>query len=137
MVCPYCHKDTKVSNSRPHKAGFSVWRRRRCQDCQIAFTTLEQILIESTISSKDFEGSLKPLRRQDIYINVFNALGSLKSVSEEAEQLTLTCINKLLNEKTAVLDQNLIERHIFETLSAYQNLAGQRYLLNELKRTQI
>ncbi len=137
MVCPHCHENTKVTNSRTHKNGFSVWRRRHCQSCQSTFTTLEQISIESTIAFKTADGSLKPLNRQRIYISVLNALGGSKTVSETAEQLTLTCINKILNEKTDRLKQQTVEKHIFETLEAYESLAGQRYLLNELKQTKL
>ena len=137
MVCPYCHQVTKVGNSRRRRAGFSVWRRRCCHTCKISFTTTENILIESVIVFKDAQGALKPIRRSDIHISIFNALGGLKSASKDAEALTLTCLDKLLNEKQAVLPITTLEKHIFETLQAVDPLAGQRYLLNELQRTQL
>lgn len=80
---------------------------------------------------------MKPLSQASIYVSVLKALGGSKTVSETANQLTLTCINKILNEQASPLEQITIEKHLFETLKAYDNLAGQRYLLNELKRTKL
>ena len=137
MVCPICGGNAEVSNSRKRRGGFSVWRRRRCRSCSNAFTTIEQIATESVIAFKAVGGDLRPLRRSDVYVSVFKALGGLRTASLTAEQLTLTCFDKILGERTAVLEQRTIEKHIFETLSAYQDLAGQRYLLNELGRTAV
>ena len=94
-------------------------------------------MIESVIAFKDAQGALKHIRRSDIHISIFNALGGLKSASKDAEALTLTCLDKLLNEKQAVLPLTTLEKHIFETLRVVDPLAGQRYLLNELKRTRL
>ena len=137
MVCLYCYQKTRVANSRVAAAGYSIWRRRYCSNCQTAFTTSEQIVLESVIAFKTADGILKALRREDIYISVFNALGGLKSLSEAAEHLTRTCINKLLQQGQSVLDQQQVEKIVFETLNAYQTVAGQRYLLNEIGRTQL
>lgn len=43
MICIYCfNKNTKVTNSRPHKkASGGVWRRRQCPSCAAIFSTLE------------------------------------------------------------------------------------------------
>lgn len=137
MVCPICGENAEVSNSRKRRSGFSVWRRRRCQGCSNVFTTVEQIATESVAAFKAAEGGLKPLRRSEVYVSVFKALGGLETAASTAEQLTLTCLDKILGERTAVLEQRTIEKHIFETLSAYRSLAGQRYLLNELGREAI
>lgn len=137
MVCPVCHGETQVSNSRVRGGGFAVWRRRRCRSCLDSFTTLEQILTESAVAFKAADGSLKPLDRQSIYLNVLNALNDAKTPLKAAEYLTATCIEKILSEKTATLEQKTIEKRIFETLNAFDPLASQRYLLNELKRTEI
>lgn len=43
MFCINCfHEDTKVSNSRPHKKQPTIWRRRRCSNCDTVFTTYER-----------------------------------------------------------------------------------------------
>jgi transcriptional repressor NrdR len=46
MRCPFCHKvETKVIDSRNLEGGFSIRRRRRCEDCQRRFTTYEHLEI--------------------------------------------------------------------------------------------
>lgn len=42
MICPFClHKKTDIYNSRSTNKGSTVWRRRRCLQCQNVFTTQE------------------------------------------------------------------------------------------------
>ncbi len=137
MVCPYCHQNTQVRNSRPQRAGFSVWRRRHCEKCRITFTTSEQMTLESVIALNTADGSLNPLRYADIYVSCFKALNGLKDASEIAERLTQTILEKLFKERQAIVEQALLEKYIFETLSAYHALAGQTYLINELRRSHL
>ena len=136
MVCPYCLQTTKVTNSRRRKPGFSTWRRRYCQQCRLAFSTLEQPLIDSLIVVKGADGTLKPLRYSDTYVRVFKALGGLETASEAAVHLTKTCLDKALALKQPVIAASLLERICFETLKAYQATAGQRYLLEVLNQTE-
>lgn len=43
MFCINCfHKNTAVANSRPHKKQPQIWRRRKCANCGIVFTTYER-----------------------------------------------------------------------------------------------
>lgn len=44
MKCPYCDsEDTKVIDSRSYSDGYSIKRRRACNDCTKRFTTYERI----------------------------------------------------------------------------------------------
>lgn len=44
MNCPFCHKPvTSVTNSRPTRENFQIWRRRQCQSCKAIFTTHEVV----------------------------------------------------------------------------------------------
>ena len=137
MVCPYCHQETRVNNSRPQGKGFSVWRRRHCSDCKITFTTGEHIMLESVIALKAPDGSLSPLRRSDIYLSCHRAVKELKDASELADRLSQTIVDKLFGEGAAVIEQGTLENHIFSTLNTYEPLAGQAYLINELRRADI
>lgn len=43
MFCINCfHKNTSVTNSRPHKKQPLIWRRRTCKNCGTTFTTYER-----------------------------------------------------------------------------------------------
>lgn len=44
MKCPYCDsEDTKVIDSRSYSDGYSIKRRRACNDCTKRFTTYERV----------------------------------------------------------------------------------------------
>ena len=44
MKCPFCgHIGDKVVDSREHKSGASIRRRRECLDCSRRFTSYERI----------------------------------------------------------------------------------------------
>lgn len=44
MICPKCHSyQTLVIDSREHKNGYAIRRRRECQRCGHRFTTFETI----------------------------------------------------------------------------------------------
>lgn len=44
MVCPKCHSEkNRIYNSRPTKRTNQTWRRRRCSQCNFAFSTREYI----------------------------------------------------------------------------------------------
>ena len=130
MVCPFCSQTTRVTNSRPRQNSLSVWRRRFCQKCQQAFSTTETINTESLIALKDEYGILKSLNYEDIYISVFQALGGLKEASETAKHLTLSCLNKVFKQQKPLLSEKELQTIIFETLTAFQKEAGQRYQLS-------
>ena len=134
MVCPYCRQKTGVSNSRRQGAGFAVWRRRRCQGCRAIFSTSERVLPESIVVLKATDGSLSPLRRSDIYVSCFKALEGLEDASEKAERLSQTVLDKLFKGGQSVVEQSLLEKTIFETLRAGETLAGQSYLIHQLRR---
>ncbi len=44
MKCPYCDSEnTKVIDSRAYSEGYSIKRRRACNDCKKRFTTYEKV----------------------------------------------------------------------------------------------
>ena len=130
MVCPYCQLYTQIKNSRPRKSGLSVWRRRFCPNCRILFTTTETIVVESILKIKDSEGDLHTLSYSDIYVDVFKALGGLKQHIEASDYLSMVCYDKLLKLAQPIFKKTEFEKLIFDTLNAYNKLAGQRYLIN-------
>ncbi len=49
MLCINCfHNGTRVANSRQHKNNPTVWRRRRCLDCNTVWTTYERADLDDT-----------------------------------------------------------------------------------------
>lgn len=132
MVCVYCKQPTKVTNTRPRRTGWSIWRRRWCQKCQLSFTTLENMSVASAIAIKSPQGHLQPANYSQIFISLYKALGNTQKDIEEAEYLTLNVIDKLFKQQQAILTTSFVKQQIFETLNSYQTKAGQRYLLEEM-----
>lgn len=66
MRCPFCDSnETKVVDSRLLKEGFSIRRRRRCEQCTKRFTTYETIEISMPVVVK-MDGRREPYRREKI-----------------------------------------------------------------------
>lgn len=54
MQCPKCGvKDTRVIDSRVHRDGYAIRRRRVCQSCDFRFSTTEEIVREGLIVLKN------------------------------------------------------------------------------------
>lgn len=69
MKCPFCNNsETKVIDSRLLKEGFSVRRRRKCEDevCTRRFTTYESIEIQMPAVVK-LDGRREAYRREKIF----------------------------------------------------------------------
>lgn len=66
MHCPFCDSgDTKVVDSRLLKEGFSIRRRRKCDQCTKRFTTYETIEISMPMVVK-LDGRREPFKRDKI-----------------------------------------------------------------------
>lgn len=54
MICPICHADTKVIDSRSVDDNMIIRRRRECLDCQFRFSTHEHIqLLDIQVIKRD------------------------------------------------------------------------------------
>lgn len=54
MQCPKCSaKDTRVVDSRVHRNGLAIRRRRMCQICDFRFSTTEEIVREGLVVIKN------------------------------------------------------------------------------------
>lgn len=75
MICPFCHQDTSVYNSRLTSQQQQVWRRRRCKACLRVFTTKERIDWTGAISvtSGDEGSDSAPYSRDRLQLSVATA----------------------------------------------------------------
>lgn len=73
MECPYCHKPlTFVTNSRATRNNSQIWRRRRCSNCKIVFTTHEIIDLSHIVVVKK-SGISERFSRVKLYSGVYGA----------------------------------------------------------------
>jgi transcriptional repressor NrdR len=95
MVCPYCHHDTSVENSRLQKRSNQVWRRRQCKACKAVFTTHEAIDLSSTLLVHR-SGSTQPFIADLLFTDILLALQDRKDCYLAARETTHTTIKILL-----------------------------------------
>jgi transcriptional repressor NrdR len=74
MRCPVCsHEETRVVDSRVAGDGFSIRRRRECEECVHRFSTVEEVqLLDVSVVKRD--GSTEPYRREKMVRGLNRAL---------------------------------------------------------------
>jgi transcriptional regulator NrdR family protein len=97
MVCIYCFADTGVVNSRLQKRHNSVWRRRKCSQCQATFTTHEVVQYADIWRVRTRDG-LKPFNRDLLLISLHDSLKHRPDGLADAGALTQTIINNLRHD---------------------------------------
>ena len=128
MVCIYCGASTSVTNSRLQSKLNRVWRRRRCNECNSIFTTLEAIDEQKSIMVLDNE-SLTPFSLDKLFISIYESCRHQDSAANNARALTDTVLGKVL--KTARLNPTItkqdIQRATYKTLQRFDNAAAVHY----------
>jgi len=97
MKCPYCQEsETKVVDSRLLKEGFSVRRRRKCDQCEKRFTTYETVEISMPNIVK-LDGRRESYNREKILGGVEKACQKRPISTEQIERIVEN-IEKRLRE---------------------------------------
>lgn len=52
-ICPYCHANSYVINSRTNDNGV-IFRRRRCENCRETWSTVEIVIEEAWADARDW-----------------------------------------------------------------------------------
>lgn len=128
MVCPYCKKDSHVTNSRLQKRSNSVWRRRACGSCGAIWTSLERIEY-ATIWRVRKDGHLLEFRPETLLISLYEALKHKKTADIDAKYIYDTVIAKLAAKNTPELPAELITRTAHDILRRYDKVAASLYLV--------
>jgi transcriptional repressor NrdR len=126
MVCPYCKKDSQVTNSRHQKRSNSVWRRRKCLGCGAIWTSLERPDY-ATVWLVRKGKHLTDFRAETLLISLYEALKHRKSADIDAKYICDTVIAKLNNKKLAELPVELITHTSYDILRRYDKVAAGLY----------
>lgn len=127
MVCLYCDTKLVVINSRPQKRTNSVWRRRSCPGCNIAFTSLEEIDPASTLVIKDSSGRLQPFSRDKLFLSVYKSCRHRMDPVEDARALTATIVARLGDRKSPELTRRQVIKTVAKVLGRFDSLAAMQY----------
>lgn len=124
MVCIYCGKNTKVTNSRPQLRSNTIWRRRHCSACRAVFTTVEQSDLEKSLAVQSPDG-LAPFLRDKLFISVYESLKHKKTALSDATALTDTITSRLLKHvNNGTIQKTAITSVAVEVLSRFDKTAA-------------
>ena len=130
MVCIYCGKDTKVTNSRSGARLPSTWRRHECLTCVAQFSSLElPDFAKSFVVSKSAQ-KLVPFQRDVIFIDVYESLKHRDDAVDAASALTQTILGKLMRQrqaKSSRIEPSEIASTIHDTLKRFDRYAATNY----------
>ncbi len=130
MVCPFCLSNkTEVYNSRRTKKINSVWRRRRCQQCDREFTTEEQVRPD-TIMRVGIKGLPRalPYSRTKLLLAIYKACDHRKQAATASEYVLGTIEQKLYriasDQEQVITKDNIIQT----TLAVLKNYDAAAYI---------
>ncbi len=127
MRCPKCGSlEDKVIDSRLSKDGASIRRRRECLDCEIRYTTYEEIeRIEMRAIKRD--GRHEPFDRHKITTSVVKACEKRPVGMDQIEQAVENVIQELEAEQKREIPTRTIGAKVMEKLHEIDPIAYVRY----------
>lgn len=129
MVCIYCHSDLQVINSRPQRSKNTIWRRRRCKQCQTVFTSIETLDLSNSLRVKTPDG-LEPFIIEKLITSLYESLKHSQGASENAKAIADTVCHHVLsdNSQLPVIEVQRLIAITGQTLQAFNEVAGLHYL---------
>ncbi|MFZ2014909.1 MAG: transcriptional regulator NrdR [Nocardioides sp.] len=124
MHCPYCrHTDTKVLDSRVSEDGTAIRRRRRCENCEKRFTTVE--LMQLTVVKRS--GATEPFSREKAISGVRKACKGRPVSEDDLAFLGQTVEDALRSEGAAEVPSQEVGLAILGPLRALDPVAYLRF----------
>lgn len=130
MVCPFClHKKTDVYNTRQTNGGATIWRRRRCLNCQKAFTTQEHFDPSGVWKVKGKQKA-RPYSRATLSMSILRACDHRPNQDDAAWYLFETVeqrLTPLLDDKQCITSAIIIET-VADILKRFDAAAYVKYI---------
>lgn len=124
----YCGSKMQVTNSRLQKKANQVWRRRKCQICQIIFTTTESIDYSSIWVVTNRSGQIAPFSKDVLFLSIYKVLEHRPQAILDASALTDTIVSRLLNKVSGdSLTTKIIQQVTKVTLNRFDKVAIVQY----------
>ena len=124
MQCPFCkNKTTKVVETRASEDGFSIRRRRVCENCQRRFTTEETV----PLSLVKRGGRKEPFDRRKVITGVAKACQGRPITDEQLQQLGYKVEMSLRSSGQAEIPSADIGKAILEPLRDLDFVAYLRF----------
>lgn len=141
MFCINCfHKNTSVTNSRPHKKQPSVWRRRKCNNCGALFTTIERPSLADTALVKSSSGEISAFNLGKLIVSIADAFhhtpveGKLHALwlAQTVESTLATQVQSLTPEDIEAVTHQVLKQ--FDEVAAVQYAAKHQLIVSASAR---
>lgn len=131
MFCINCsYPSTQVTNSRPSKKLPSIWRRRKCPACLYIFSTDERPRYTDITVTDSIDGSKTPFNPGTLTISIASSFQHNQTHGRTAAwDLMETITAKLFGVTAEPVTTDLLARLTYDTLRAYDQVAGAQYAL--------
>lgn len=130
MFCINCfHKDTKVSNSRPHKKQPSVWRRRKCLKCSTVFTTYERPSLAENKKIILPNGKTDTFNLGKLIQSVAKAFTHNQHEAEYGALWLAMTVEDMLSSQRETISPDDIAAAAHSTLKRYDQVAAMQYAM--------
>ena len=127
MRCPYCKQDnSRVIDSRSAADGYSIRRRRECDECQGRFTTYEQIEHQRLMVAKR-DGRREEFSREKLFSGIAKACQKRPISQQSIEDLTQRIYDTISEEHAEEIPGILIGEAVMSGLREIDQVAYVRY----------
>ena len=127
MRCPYCKADQdRVIDSRATSDGYSIRRRRECEQCSRRFTTYER-MEEAPLRVVKKDGSRVPFDRNQIYKGMLKACEKRPVSMEELDNITSSIERRLSEMFDREVGSKYIGQLVMEELKKLDQVAYVRF----------
>ena len=127
MRCPYCKADQdRVIDSRATSDGYSIRRRRECEQCSRRFTTYER-MEEAPLRVVKKDGSRVPFDRNQIYKGMIKACEKRPVSMEDLDNITSSIERKLSEMFDREVGSKYIGQLVMEELKKLDQVAYVRF----------
>lgn len=127
MICINCfHKNTSVINSRAHKKNYSVWRRRKCTQCQTIFTTLEKPSLTHGFPVAE-GGTSKTFNLGRLVVSIAEAFTHAPVQGKEHALALAETVESTLTSQVREISKEDIEAVTHQVLKHFDELAALQY----------
>ena len=128
MFCINCFsKNTRVTNSRPHKKQPNVWRRRQCPKCGMVFTTFERPSLAENKPVHLSPGKAEGFNLGKLVLSIAQAFAHDPKAAQYHSLWIAQTVEDSLSSQREVLTPEDITATTHETLKRFDELAAVQY----------
>jgi len=127
MNCPVCdNEDSSVIDTRPADEGFSIRRRRECDECRYRFSTVEEVeLLDIAVVKRN--GQREGYSRDKIVSGIRIALSKRPYLQDDFYRLVNGIERDIQKKKSREISSKEIGDIIMEHLSGFDKVAYIRF----------